>query len=232
VNELTKGYEAHRLRLREKYRTAGISALHDYEILELLLTFVIPRRDVKPLAKQMIQKFSSVANVLDATDNELMDINGIGANTVVMLHLIKDVCAKYFENRTTETDILSNPEIVIEYARVKLSGLKHEAFIALFVNPRNHVVGNMRLDGTVDCAAIYPRDIIKKALDVNATGIIIIHNHPSGNCEPSSQDVNLTTKIKAACETINIRLLDHLIVGKGGYCSLAERGMIGTNFTT
>jgi DNA repair protein RadC len=226
VNELIQEHQQHRERLRTKYLLSGISALHDYEILELLLTFVIPRRDVKPLAKKLINKFSSIAGVIDAPESDLLKVSGIGKNSVVMLHFLKDLCAKYLEDKSIGEDVVSNPESVIKYAQVKLGGLRYEAFITLFLNTRNHVISNTMVEGTVDCTAIYPRDIIKQALDLNATGIIIIHNHPSGSFEPSRQDINLTMKIKTACESINIRLLDHLIVGRSGHCSLAERGTI------
>ena len=221
--ELTKG---HRERLRKKYLQTGIGSLHDYEQLELLLTFVIARKDVKPIAKSLLKTFKTFSGVFDASLEELRAVEGIGENAAVMLKLVKDVCGKYLEDRALSTDAITNPAAVIDFARMALGGLKNETFMIIYLNVKNHVIDYEASHGTVDYAAVYPRNIIQGALRRNATGIILVHNHPSGHCDPSKEDITLTSTIKAACKTVSISILDHIIVSKSGYASLAEKHLI------
>ncbi|MHB9138597.1 MAG: RadC family protein [Victivallaceae bacterium] len=221
--ELTKG---HRERLRKKYLQTGISSLHDYEQLELLLTFVIARKDVKPVAKSLLKTFKTFSGVFDAPIEELRNVEGIGENTALMLKLVKDLCGKYLEDRALGTDVVANPAAVIDFARMALSGLKNETFMIIYLNVKNHIIDYEASHGTVDYAAVYPRNIIQGALRRNATAIILVHNHPSGHCDPSKEDITLTSTVKTACKTVNITLLDHIIVSKSGYTSLAEKHLI------
>ena len=216
----------HRERLRKKYLQTGIGSLHDYEQLELLLTFVIPRKDVKPVAKNLLKTFKSFSRVFDAPLEELRAVDGIGENAATLIKLVKDACGKYLEDKTISTDIVSNPAAVIDFVRMELGGLQNETFMIIYLNVKNHVIDYETSHGTVDYAAVYPRNIVQGALRRNASAIIMVHNHPSGQCDPSKEDIALTATVKAACKTISINLLDHIIVGKSGYISMAEKNLI------
>lgn len=218
--------QGHRERLRKKYLQSGIGSLHDYEQLELLLTFVIPRKDVKPVAKNLLKTFKSFSRVFDAPLEELCAVDGIGENTAILLKLVKDNCGKYLEDKAVRTDIVANPAAVIDFVRMELSGLQQETFMIIYLNVKNHVIDYETSHGTVDYAAVYPRNIVQGALRRNASAIIMVHNHPSGQCDPSKEDIALTATVKAACKTISINLLDHIIVGKSGYTSMAEKNLI------
>ncbi len=222
----TESSQGHRERLRKKYLQNGIGALHDYEQLELLLTFVIPRKDVKPIAKNLLKTFKSFSRVFDASLEDLRGVDGIGENTAVLIKLVKDSCGKYLEDKTLCSDVVTNPSSVIDFVRMSLGGLKNETFMIIYLNVKNHVIDYETSSGTVDYAAVYPRNIIQGALRRNATAVILVHNHPSGHCDPSKEDLTLTATVKSACKTISINLLDHIIVGKSGYISMAEKNLI------
>lgn len=222
----TESTQGHRERLRKKYLQTGIGALHDYEQLELLLTFVIPRKDVKPIAKNLLKTFKSFSRVFDASLEDLRGVDGIGENTAVLIKLVKDSCGKYLEDKTLCSDVVANPTAVIDFVRMSLGGLQNETFMIIYLNVKNHVIDYETSSGTVDYAAVYPRNIIQGALRRNATAVILVHNHPSGHCDPSKEDLTLTATVKSACKTISINLLDHIIVGKSGYISMAEKNLI------
>ena len=154
-------------------------------------------------------------------------MHGVGENAAVLVCLIKQICRGYLDDRMRDIDVVSSPNAVIDFARTRLSGEKDELFMAIFLNSKNHIIDWEVLgSGTVDRAVIYPRNIIRHALAANAAAMIFVHNHPSGVCDPSQDDVRLTEEIKKAAETVNIRVLDHIIVGKEGYCSFNERGLM------
>jgi len=220
-------YLGHRKRLRERFRRGGIEGFHDYEILELLLTYAIPRRDVKPLAKRLIKHFGSLSGVLDADPQEVEAAAKLGAISSALIHLVKETCGAYLAERMRQQEILSSPQAVLDFARVKLSGLPHEAFMVIFVNVKNRVLNHQILqEGTVNQAVVYPRRIVEEALTQHASGLILVHNHPSGEINPSAEDRHLTRSLIEATRALDIRVLDHLIVGKDGYFSFAEKGML------
>ena len=220
-------YVNHRGRLRERFRKAGADGMHDYELLELLLTYSIPRRDVKPLAKKLIDKFGSLSGVLDAGQKELEAVEGLGAMSAGLIRLVKELYCTYLSEEILERDVLSSPESVLNFVRVKLAGLTNEVFMVIYMNVKNEVIEHALLhEGTVDKVAVYPRRIIESALSHHASGIIIVHNHPSGNTMPSGEDRILTQEIAEAASTLDIRVLDHLIVGKEGYFSFMENSLL------
>jgi DNA repair protein RadC len=222
--EAKPDYLGHRRRLRERFRKNGSAGMHDYEILELLLTYAIPRKDVKPLAKKLIRRFGGLSGVLDASPEELETILHIGPLSSTLIRLVKEICGAYLAERMTHKDVLSSPQAVLDFARIKLAGLPHEAFMVIFLNAKNKVLGHKILqEGTVDRAVIYPRRIIEEALARHAAGLILVHNHPSGDSEPSPEDKQLTRAIGEAARTMDLRILDHIIVGKENYCSFVER---------
>jgi DNA repair protein RadC len=220
-------YLEHRKRLREKFNNAGAEAFHNYELLELLLTFAIPRLDVKPVAKALMKRFSTLNGVLDATQHELESVHGVGATSAILVRLIKVLFAAYLEERIEGKDVLSSPGAVVDFARVKLAGLPHEAFMVIYLNVKNRVIDHEVLqEGTVDRAIVYPRQIIKAALTHKAAGLILSHNHPSGDPAPSQEDKHLTRSVIEAARTVEIRVLDHIIVGKSGYFSFQESRLL------
>lgn len=223
-------YINHRSRLRERFRKAGAEGMHDYELLELLLTYAIPRRDVKPLAKKLIEKFGSLSGVLDAPQKELEAVKGLGAMSASLIRLVKELYCTYLSEDIMERDVLSSPESVLNFVRVKMAGLSNEAFMVIYMNVKNEVIEHALLyEGTVDNVAVYPRRVIESALSNHATGIILVHNHPSGNTMPSGEDRVLTQEIAEAASTLDIRVLDHLIVGKDGYFSFMENSLLPIN---
>ena len=232
VNKMTDipHYINHRKRLRERFQKAGSDGMHDYELLELLLTFSIPRRDVKPVAKKLISTFGSLSGVLDADQTELEKLNGVGSMSASLIRLVKELYGSYLAEGMKKQDVLSSPDAVINFSRVKLSGLSNEAFMVIYINVKNEVIDYALLqEGTLDNVAVYPRRIVETALSHHASGVILVHNHPSGNPMPSKEDKILTKEITDAAFALDIRVLDHLIVGKEGYFSFMENNLLPLN---
>jgi len=226
----TPHYINHRKRLRERFYKTGAEGMHDYELLELLLTFSIPRRDVKPVAKKLIETFGNLPGVLDADQKELEKLNGVGSMSASLIHLVKELYTSYLAEDMKERDVVSSPDAVINFSRVKLSGLSNEAFMVIYINVKNEVLDySLMHEGTLDNVAVYPRRIIEGALSRHASGLILVHNHPSGNPLPSKEDKILTREIADAAFALDIRVLDHLIVGKQGYFSFMENNMLPLN---
>lgn len=220
-------YVDHRKRLRERFQKAGAKGLHDYELLELLLTYAIPRRDVKPLAKNLIQRFGSFSGVLDATQRELEEVPEMGPISATLIRLTKELFGAYLAEKMKHRDLLTSPQTAVEFARVKLAGHPHEAFMVLYLNTKNEVIEYESIhEGTVDRAVVYPRRIIESALAHHAAGLILVHNHPSGHPEPSEEDKRLTHAVAEAARTMDIRVVDHVVVGKHDYVSFVEEGLL------
>ncbi len=220
-------YLAHRGRLRERFIKTEDRGLHEYELLELLLTYAIPRIDVKPIAKRLLKRFGGLSGVLDASQREIEGASGIGPISATLIRLVKALCVSYSAERMKNKNILSSPDLVLEFSRMKISGLANEALMAIYVDVKNQVIDyEMLSEGTVDNVVIYPRRIIEGALRYHASGLFIVHNHPSGNPEPSEEDRLLTNSISEIAKTLDIRLLDHIIVGRDGHFSFRERGAL------
>jgi DNA repair protein RadC len=220
-------YLGHRQRLRERFRRGGIEGFHDYELLELLLTYAIPRRDVKPIGKRLIKHFGTLSGVLDATPQEIEAVVGVGPASSTLICLVKETCGAYLAEKMRNREILSSPQAVLDFARVMLAGRPHESFMVIFLNTKNQVLHHRIVhEGTVNRAVIYPRRIVEEALAHHAAGLILVHNHPSGQSDPSAEDRHLTRALVEATRSIDIRVLDHLIVGRNGHFSFAERGLL------
>ena len=229
MNSMKKSnhYLLHRTRLRKRYLKAGTEGLADYEILELLLTFSIPRKDVKPVAKKLISKFGTLADVFDAEPGEISTVEGMGQISTLQIRLIRDLCTKYLEGKMIGSDVMSNPRAVYDFARSVIGGRFIEFFMIIFVNAKNEVKGYEVIgEGTVDNVAVYPRKILKSAIQKNASGVILVHNHPSGHPEPSESDRVLTKEIVKASETMELRILDHLVVTRDDYFSFMDNGFM------
>ena len=217
-------YLAHRSRLRKRFRKTDGNGLHEYELLELLLTYAIPRIDVKPIAKRLLGRFGGLSGVLDATQGEIEAIDGIGPVSATLMRVVKALCVSCSSQKMRNKNILSSPETVLDFSRLKLTGLSNETLMAIYVNVKNEVIDYEILnEGTVDNVVIYPRRIIESALRYHASGLVIVHNHPSGNPEPSEEDRVLTSSLSEISRTLDIRLLDHIIVGRDGHFSFRER---------
>ena len=220
-------YLDHRKRLRERFQKVGAEGLHDYELLELLLTYAIPRKDVKPIAKDLITRFGSLSGVLDASPQELEVAPDIGPVSATLIRLVKDLCGVYLGERMKHRDVLSSPHAVVDFARVKVAGLPHEAFMIIYLNTKNEVIDHEVIhEGTVDRAVVYPRRVIESALAHHASGLILVHNHPSGHPEPSEDDKRLTRVLMEAARPLDLRVVDHLIVGRDCSFSFAEHHLL------
>ncbi len=219
-------HQGHRQRLREKFQMAGAEKMHDYEALELLLTFAVTRKDVKPIAKALLTKFSGIRGVLNAPFNELRQFPDLGPASATLIKLVKDVCGIYLLEMAKEKSVLTSPEHVLRFVRMKLGGLPHEAFMVIFLNIQNEILHHEILnEGTVDQVAVYPRRIIEKALGCHAAGVILAHNHPSNHTDPSDEDKRLTRVIREAAQVVDVRVIDHIIVGESGYFSFTQHGL-------
>ena len=206
------GGDGHRRRLRERFSRAGLDGLQDYEAVELLLSYAIPRRDVKPLAKALLLDFGSLEGLMDAPMSRLIDQHGMGPSSALLIRLMKEMCAKYLEQRARAADQLQSPRQTEEFVRMKLGGGSRETLMTIFLNAHNRIIGYDLSPGTVNHASIYVRELAKRALLCNATAVILAHNHPSGICMPSPEDLKLTRAVKEALATFGITLFDHLIV--------------------
>jgi DNA repair protein RadC len=225
--EVKPHYLEHRKRLRERFSKSGGEGLNDYELLELLLTFALPRVDVKPVAKGLLKRFGGVSGVLDASSIKLEAADGLGPTSATLIRVVKELLALYLKEQLQNRDALSSPDAVVNYSRSKLAGLPHEAFMVLYLNVKNEVIEDEILhEGTVDHAVVYPRRVVESALAHHASCIILVHNHPSGHPEPSSEDKLLTRSIVEAAKTVDIRVLDHVIVGRRGHFSFQQNRML------
>lgn len=219
-------YLGHRKRIKEKYKTVGFNGWLDYEVLEFALSYAIARKDTKIIAKALISKFKTLNNVLDADRKELEQIAGISEHTALFLKFLKDISTLYLKAEMQDKDLLSNPEKVVNYLRASLKGESDESLKALFVNNKNHLLAvEVLQEGTIDRANIYPRKVVERALFHKATGVIIAHNHPSGSTSPSKEDIEATKAIKEALKTVEIRLLDHILVAEKGHYSFKEENL-------
>ena len=221
-------YLGHRKRLRERYVKNGYEALQDYEIIELLLTFVKQRVDTKPLAKQLIKKYGTIEEILKADIKDLKEIEGVGDITAVFLNFIGDIAACSFKDKAEKQKIsFKNKNQLISYLRNDIGFSKNEEFKVLFLNSVNEIIETEILfTGTIDKSAVYPRKILERALYHNARSIVFVHNHPSGNVSPSEKDIELTEEMKKFFKIVDINVLDHIIITKNSHFSFLEEGII------
>jgi len=217
--------QGHRSRLKQRFTEHGLDGFHEYEVLELLLTYAIPRKDVKPVAKSLLKQFSTLAGVFDAQVQELQNIEGLGKESAQFLKLIKAAQIRYLESELAEKPKLDSPDTVKDWLRVKLQDKSIEYFGALFTDQQNRCISTEILfEGTVDRAVVYPRTLIKRALELDAKGIIIFHNHPAGTAQASEQDIALTKQLIEACAVLDIKLLDHFLLAGRQVLSFQEQG--------
>lgn len=220
-------YTGHRQRIKDKYKKSGIDGWLDYEVVELVLSYAIARKDTKPIAKELMTRFKTINGVLDADSKELKCISGISEHTTLFLKLLKDIAVLYLENGLHSKDLLSSPELVFDYLKASLKGCIDEEFKALFLNGRNQLIAVEVLQaGTVNRSVVYPRKLVERSLYHHAVGVIIAHNHPAGTLTPSREDCAVTKVIKDALKIVEISLLDHIIIGGNDYFSFKNKGLI------
>lgn len=225
----TPHYWGHRARLRQRFRESGPESLPDYELMELMLFSVIPRRDCKPLAKAIIAKFGSFAEALSASEERLCEVPGIGPAIAFEIKLVQAAAQRMLQRQVRNQPILSTWSQVLDYCRAAMAFETREQFRILFLDKRNRVIADeVQARGTVDHVPVYVREVIKRALDLSATAIILTHNHPSGDATPSRADITMTKEIMEAAAKLGIEVHDHIIIGRDGvgYLSLRQAGLI------
>jgi DNA repair protein RadC len=227
MNEEKPHYIGHRKRLRDKFLKSGPESLSDYELLELLLMTAIPRRDVKPLAKDLLNKFKTFANVIYAAPKELEKVNGVKETTISALKIVEASIKKVLKDEVKEQSVIWSWNKLIEYCQVNISHEKIEQFHILYLDTKQKLIDDEVIaTGTIDSATVYPREIVKKVLDKSAAAVILVHNHPSGDPMPSKADIDMTKKVRDALQTVGIILHDHVIIGKGTYASFRVMGLL------
>ena len=223
----TPHYHGHRERLRERFHTAGPDALSDYELLEIALFPALPRRDTKPLAKSLLKTFGSFAEVIHAPVARLREIDGIGDASINQLKLIAAAVSRVAKGEVKQRTALSSWNDVIDYCRTSMAFADKEQFRLLFLDKRNRLIADeVQQTGTVDHTPVYPREVIKRALELSATALILVHNHPSGDPTPSQADIQMTKAIIDIATPLGISVHDHIIVGKNGHSSLKGMRLI------
>ncbi len=214
-------YKGHRDRLRSRFMETGDQGLPDYEILELLLFRSIPQRDVKPLAKELIARFGSLSGVLGARRERLTEVKGVGDSVAADLKLIEAAGRRLARQAIQDRPVLGSWKDVIDYCHAAMANADRETFRILFLDKRNHLITDeVQGVGTVDHTPVYPREVIRRALEVGATAIILVHNHPSGDPTPSNADIRMTQDIIAIAGPMGISVHDHIIIGRNGHASL------------
>ena len=217
----------HRKRLRERFIKSGLTGFADYEVVELLLSLGTPRKDCKPQAKEAIRRFKNLRGVLSASTDELQQIKGIGPHSAFGIKLMQDVAREYLREQIIDKPVFKSSQEIFDYLYHSMRDLKKEVFKVLYLTSQNQIIDTADLfKGTIDSAAIAPREIVEQALAHNAAALIFAHNHPTGVCEPSKSDKDITRDLVFAAATVQIKILDHLIIGNNRYYSFAGDGLI------
>lgn len=217
----------HRKRLRARFRDGGASALPDYELLELVLFRSIPRQDVKPLAHQLLQTFGDFNRVLTAPIERLQQVKGVGEAVITDLKILEASAHRMARARVMQRQLISSWDALLDYCHTTMAHRETEQFRVFFLDRKNVLIADEEQSrGTVDHVPVYPREVAKRALELNASALILVHNHPSGDPTPSQADIDMTKRISDACEALSITLHDHLIIGKSNELSFRAEGFL------
>ena len=220
-------YLGHRERLRKRFREGGAESLPDYELLELVLFRAMPRRDTKPLAKAILSRFGTFAEAINAPEDRLLEVPGLGEAAVTELKLIRAAALRLMRGEVLERPVLSSWQGVLDYCRAAMGFAAKEQFRILFLDKRNQIIADeVQQEGTVDHTPVYVREVVKRALELSATAIVLVHNHPSGDPTPSRADIEMTKQIVAAAKPLGVVVHDHIIVGQQGHASFRGLGLI------
>lgn len=226
-NRLPSYIADHRKRLRQRFVEGGATAMPDYELLELLLFRSIPRQDVKPLARQLLDTFGDMNRVITAPVTRLLAIKGVGDSVVQDLKIVEAVAHRLMRARVMNQPILSSWDALVDYCHTTMAHRETEQFRILFLDRKNTLIADEeQAKGTVDHVPVYPREVVKRALELNASALILVHNHPSGDPTPSQADITMTLQIQDACQVLGLTLHDHLIIGKGREVSFRSGGYL------
>ncbi len=217
----------HRQRLRARFMQGGAAAIPDYEMLELVLFRAIPRRDVKPLARSLMERFGDFNRVLTAPPERLRDVPGVGEAVITELKVIEAAAHRMARARIMQKPVLSSWDALLDYCHTTMAHRETEQFRVIFLDRKNTVIADEeQAKGTVDHVPVYPREVAKRALELNASALILVHNHPSGDPTPSQADISMTEQINAACFALGLTLHDHLIIGKSNELSFRAEGYL------
>jgi len=220
-------YVGHRDRLRERFLMGAADTLPDYELMELVLFAAIPRRDVKPLAKALLARFGSFADVIAAPRERLLEIDGIGEGVVTQLKVIEAAALRLSKTRLLGRPALSSWAALLDYCAAAMARSPREEFRVLFLDRKNILIADeVQSAGTIDHTPVYPREIVKRALELAASAMILVHNHPSGDPTPSRADIEMTRQIQDAAKPLGISVHDHLVVGRSGHASFKSLGLL------
>ncbi|HIN26855.1 MAG TPA: DNA repair protein RadC [Candidatus Marinimicrobia bacterium] len=222
-----KSSEGHRQRLRDKFLNSSLEGFHDYEIIELLLTLGTPRKDCKQSAKEALMKFGTLKAVLEADAVDLKTVRGIGDKNVFGLKIAQAVARRYLADSVVDKDFIRSSKEVLEYLQHNLRDKNREVFMVIYLNGRNQIIKMEEVfEGTLSKSAVYPREVVKRALDNEAAALVFVHNHPSGNPNPSKEDLTITNKLKEASQSIDVVVHDHLIIAGNEVYSFTDHGLI------
>lgn len=217
----------HRERLKQKVILFGADVLQDYELLEILLTYAIPRKDVKPLAKDLIRTFGSFAAVVNASPDELKKVKGIKDNSAALLTVVRSSALRMAKSRFSSEPVIKDWKALIEYCTIDMGEKKNECLRIIFLDARNRLIKDEILQqGTISQTPVYPREIAKRALELGAASIVMVHNHPAGDMRPSQSDIRMTRAVQDALSALEIGLIDHIIISKSGHISFKACGFL------
>ncbi len=221
------GSSGHRQRLRDRLLAGGGDGFHDYELLEYLLGLAIPRRDTKPLAKRLIAEFGNLPALLAATPSELSRVEGLGESAAAAVKFAHALALRMLRTAALDRPVLSGWQALTDYLHAAMAHRTTEEFRVIFLNNRNMIIRDEAMgDGTVNAAPVYPREIVKRALELSASGLILVHNHPSGDPSPSRDDIVMTKAIIEAGRHLGLSVHDHVIIGRSGHSSMRSQGLI------
>ena len=221
------GTDGHRERLRARFLKGGADAMPDYELLELTLFAALPRRDTKPLAKALLARFGSFAEVIAAPRAQLMEVKGVGEAVANHLKIVEAAAQRLTKTKVMGRAALSSWSALLDYCTAAMARRQTEEFRVLFLDRKNMLVADEVLNrGTVDHAPVYPREIVKRALELNASALILVHNHPSGDPAPSKADIAMTREVASAAKALGITIHDHLVIGRSGHASFKSLGLL------
>lgn len=217
----------HRKRLRARFDSGGVKAISDYELLELILFRSLPQRDTKLIAKSLLARFGSVGGVIGADREQLMDVSGVGPTVATDLKIVHAAATEAARGAVNSRQVLSSWSALLEYCRAAMAHESREQFRIVFLDKKNALIADeVQQTGTVDHTPVYPREVLKRSIELNATAIILVHNHPSGDPEPSRADIEMTARIVEALSPLNIVVHDHIIIGRHGHASLKGLGLM------
>jgi DNA repair protein RadC len=221
-------YVGHRKRLKARFLGTGLGSFQDYEVVELILTYTLARKDTKTLAKDLLRTFGSLRGIVEAPLEELKRVKGVGEHSALLFKLIKAASERVLRDRVLQLkDVITSPGEVVTYCQSKMGRLKDEQFRMIYLNTRNQVIEEEVLqEGTVDQTVVYPRKVMERALRLKATALILVHNHPGGSPYPSPEDRELTRTLAQAAKNLQIKVHDHLIIGEDSHFSFLENNLL------